>query len=270
MNIKKISTVLTKPSVLAPTVFLAVGTGKTVLDYNEAKPQKKKRILAKDTAILIGSAAGFMLFKPLSNLICRFGNVNGNIIKNTEYVITQSIAAAINTLGGILGAVAGNALAYKYVLNRPYFAVKQDDKSESRYTPFWQNNKVFTKFDYVNKPAIETANAVLSLPNMNYFYAPMLALTGMSVAKTQGNSNQIKRTAKEVIANSLIPTFIVSAVSLFVHNKKNYIKYPSLLAALVVGSYCGNKIAEKYEDKLDETISSVNFRGLNFKKKNNI
>ncbi len=266
MNIKKISTVFTKPSVLAPTVFLAVGTGKTVLDYNNSSPQKKKRTLAKDTAILLGSAAGFMLVRPLSQAICRHGSLNGTILKNTEYVISQSVAATINTLAGIAGAVAGNRLAYRYILNKPYFSVKSEDKSKESYTAFRLNNKVFSKFDYVNKPAVETANAILSLPNMNYFYAPMVALTGMSVAKTQGNNNQIKRTAKEVIANTLIPTFLVSAVSLFVHNKKNYVKYPALLAALAAGSYGGNKIAEKYEDKLDETISSVNFKGLNFKK----
>ena len=38
MNIKRIATALTRPRVLAPTVFLAVGTGKTMLDYEKAKP----------------------------------------------------------------------------------------------------------------------------------------------------------------------------------------------------------------------------------------
>lgn len=270
MNVKKISTILSKPSVLAPTVFLAVGSGKTVMDYNNSTPQRKKRTLVKDTVILTGSAVGFMLARPLSQSLCRLGSLNGTILKNTEYVITQSFAAAINTLAGIAGAVGANRLAYKYILNKPSFQIKTEEQSKGPDSPIGLNNKVFSRFEYVNKPAVETANAILSLPNMNYFYAPMVALTGMSVAKTKGNNNQIKRAAKEVIANSLIPTFLVSAVSLFVHNKNNYVKYPALLSALVVGSYAGNKIAEKYEDKLDETIASVNFKGLNFKKSDNI
>ena len=108
---------------------------------------------------------------------------------------------------------------------------------------------------------------MLSLPGMSVFTAvPMIALTGMSVAKLDGYNNKIKRTSKELIANSLIPSLLVAGVSLAVENKKNYIKYPALLAALIGGAYAGREVADLYQDKLDETIDSIDFQNIDFKR----
>lgn len=267
MNIKHVTSVLTRPRILAPTVFLAVGTGKTLLDYEKAKPQRKKRIMAKDSAILAGSLAGFLLINPFTRMLCQNPNIKKAMLKNTHYVITQSIAGVLNTFAGIAGAVCANELVHKYVLNKKYFQLpkKPDSKVESNQNKFFLESNVFKNFNYVNKTAAQTAGAVLSLPNMSHFTAPMIALTGMSVAKTDGYNNKIKRTAKELIANSLIPTFVVSAASLLVNNQKNYVKYPVLTGALAAGSYAGTKLAEQYQDKLDETIDSIDFQNINFK-----
>lgn len=267
MNIKHVTSVLIRPRILAPTVFLAVGTGKTLLDYEKAKPERKKRILAKDSAILTGSLAGFLLINPFTRMLCQNQNIKKAMLKNTHYVITQSIAGVLNTFAGIAGAVCGNELVHKYVLNKKYFQLpkKPDSNVESNQNKFFLESNVFKNFNYVNKTAAQTAGAVLSLPNMSHFTAPMIALTGMSVAKTDGYNNKIKRTAKELIANSLIPTFVVSAASLLVNNQKNYVKYPVLTGALAAGSYAGTELAEQYQDKLDETIDSIDFQNINFK-----
>ena len=273
MNVKKVTNFLSKPAILAPTVFLAVGTGKTFLDYEKAKTEKKKRTLVKDAAMLSGAAAGFMLQNSLSRKICKSTPVNNSLLKNTRYIVLQSAAAVFNTFGGILGAICGNKLAYKFVLNKPYFnnqpaddVSKQNESNDIFRNLFFTESGVFNKFNYINKPVKQTAGAILSLPNMSYFSAPMAALTGMSVAKAEGYNKQMKMTAKELIANCLVPTILVSVVSILVHNKKNYIKYPALFAGLIAGSYAGNKLAEKYQDKLYETIDSINFEGINFKK----
>lgn len=267
MNIKQVTSVLTRPRILAPTVFLAVGTGKTLLDYEKAKPEKKKRVLAKDSAILTGSLAGFLMINPFTRMLCQNPNIKKALLKNTHYVLTQSIAGVLNTFAGIAGAVCGNELVHKYVLNRPYFQPAQNTApiTVTNENKFFMESNVFKNFNYVNKTAAQTAGAVLSLPNMSHFTAPMIALTGMSVAKTDGYNNKIKRTAKELIANSLIPTFVVSAASLLVNNQKNYVKYPVLTGALAAGAYAGTKLAEQYQDKLDETIDSIDFQNINFK-----
>ena len=286
MNIKRIATALTRPRVLAPTVFLAVGTGKTMLDYEKAKPEKKSRILAKDSAMLLGSLAGFLSMNPISRKICKSSEVHKTYLKSMQYVLTQSIAGVLNTFGGIAGAVAGNEFVHRFVLNKPYFSnIAPSDKSKSKNDEkkealeneekqklvqniaFLKESNVFKNFNYVNKTAVNTASAMLSLPGMSVFTAvPMIALTGMSVAKLDGYNNKIKRTSKELIANSLIPSLLVAGVSLAVENKKNYIKYPALLAALIGGAYAGREVADLYQDKLDETIDSIDFQNIDFKR----
>lgn len=273
MNIKHITSALTKPRILAPTVFMAVATGKTMLDYEKAKPEKKRVILAKDSSMLLGSLAGFLLINPLTRRLCKNSNINKSIVNNTRYVFAQSVSAMLNTLAGIAGAVCGNELVHKYVLNRPYFAPKTPKDVQAQAlqaaagNPLFIQSKVFKNFNYVNESAQYTAGALLSLPYVsNFTTAPLIALTGMSVANTHGYSNKVKRTAKELIANSLIPTILVSAVSLMVNNKKGFIKYPSLLGALITGSVAGNLLAKRYQDKLYETIDSIDFQNINFKR----
>lgn len=270
MNIKRVTSTLISPRVIAPIVFLGVGSCKTMLDYDKAPPENKKQILAKDISILLGALAGFLLINPVTKRICPKTNFHKNLIEDTEYIITQTIAGVLNTLSGIIGATIGGALANKYLLNKDYF--NQPQKNENlkifKYNLTKQSD-VFQKFNYINKPASQTASAIMSLPSLSQFNAPMIALTGMSVAKTEGYNNKIKKTAKELIANSLIPTFLVSATSLAVNNKKNYIKYPALLTSLGLGSYLGNILSEKCFHKIDKTIDTIDFQNINFKQKLN-
>ncbi len=268
MNIKQVSKAITSPRILAPTVFLAVSTGKTLQDYERAKPSKKKTVLVNDSAMLTGSLAGFIAANPVAKALCNKNHFEKIVLKQTEYILRQSIGAVIVTFGGIVGAILANDFAHKFILNRPYFKKQQEQEQEQSVQTqkiFFESN-VFKNFNYVNEPFKKTAFTVLSLPNMSLLTAvPMLALTGMSVAKIDGYNNKIKRTAKELIANSLVPTVLISGVSLAVDNKKWFIKYPALFMALSAGSYAGNKVSEKYHNRWDDAIDSIDFQHINIK-----
>lgn len=267
MNIKQVSKALSSPRFLAPTVFLAVSTGKTMHDYEKARPSKKKTVLVKDTAMLTGSLAGFLVTNPIANALCKKNVFNKVVLKQTEYILKQTAGAVAVTLGGILGAIGANELAHKYILSKSFFKQQEIADKKALEHKVLVESKVFQNFNYVNQQFKQTAFTVLSLPNMSLLTAaPMLALTGMSVAKTEGYNNKIKRTAKELIANSLVPTVLISGVSLAVDNKKWYIKYPALFVALTVGSLAGRKVAEKYHNKWDDAIDSIDFKNINFKR----
>ena len=266
MNIKQVSKALTSPRFLAPTVFLAVSTGKTLQDYEKAKPYKKNTVLVKDSAMLTGSMLGFIITNPIARAFCNKNHFNKVVLKQTEYIARQTVGALTVTLGGILGAIWANSFAHKFILNRPYFKKQEELDRQAEKNKILVESSVFKNFNYVNDQFKQTAFTVLSLPNMSLFTAaPMLALTGMSVAKTEGYNNKIKRTAKELIANSLVPTVLISGVSLAVEHKKWYIKYPALFGALTVGSYAGKKVSEKYHDKWDDAIDSIDFQNINIK-----
>lgn len=124
---------------------------------------------------------------------------------------------------------------------------------------YFSSSNVFNKFDYSGKDvAKKAANRVVStvsdIPEMKMLSSPMIALTGFSVANTDGYNNKIKKTSYELLANTMIPTLFVTAVSVIVENKRALIKYPSLLTSLLVGAFCGKKVADNLQESMNKKI----------------
>lgn len=270
MNIKPnyIHKFITHPAVLAPTVYVGIGASKMFLDYQKAKPHEKKKTLARDAAILAGSVIGFALMNPLTSLFSKKELFSNKIIKDTTYVIKQTLAATLNTFAGITGAVYANELMKKYILNKSYFCpppVWNEDNIETQ-----KAKSIFKNFSTITQhSATQTANRVVTnlsdIPSMSVLSAPMIALTGFSVANTEGYHNKLKKTTKEILANTLIPTIFVSITSLFVGNKKNIIKIPSIITALILGSHVGMITAEKTQSAVGKKIDSMNLEYITLK-----
>ena len=321
---KPISNFLTKPKVLAPTVFLGIGAMKTILDYQKAPQEEKTQTLLKNTSILTGSALAFCVTNPIMKKFCNTSffklfsegfktaiqkitkkqlkthkvlQHTGNLLDKTEYVLKNTIAGTINTLAGILGAVFTDAFMEKFVFSKPPFTNPNKDNKEiiepqitetdkhsddlepeenpsnknNDITPkkdlsqngYFTNSQVFNRFNSENiLVAKKTANIVIStvsdLPEMKLLSSPMIALTGYSIAKTEGYNNKAKKACYELLANTLIPTLFIATTSLFVENKKGKIKYPSLLLSLLCGAFTGKKLADKFQEKMDKQIDKIN------------
>lgn len=304
MKTNAIATLITKPRILGPAVFIGVGLVKTVHDYRKEKPERKKRVLLKDGAILAGSVAGFALVSPLTRLLCRtkfaemfLKNVKKfvsssaeksfqphskaslglqKLLKNTEHVLKESIAGTINTFAGIVGAIYSNEFMHKYVLSKPKVTDQSTKQSEPakhgksidvKSKGYFQESKVFNNFNYIDKSlAKDAANSMFStlsdMPNMRVLEKPMIALAGFSVANTKGYHNKFKKTSYELLANTLIPTIFVSAMTLAVEKKEPMKKYPALFAALTLGALVGAKVANKYKEKINETIDGIDMKHI--------
>ena len=302
MKTNPVLKILTKPRVMGPAVFVAVGIAKTCQDYQKEKPETKSKILLKDSAILAGSIAGFAIVNPLTRAFCgtkfvelfvkgtkkivsRFYKIpdkssskaiekTEKVMKNLEHVIKESAAGTINTFAGIVGAIYANELMHKYVFSNPRFLEKFAPKPENTEQPvkqttnvggndFLKNSSAFSSFNYVNMEfAKSTANRVFStisdVPGMKLLEKPMVALTGFSVANTKGYHNKLKKTTYELLANTLVPTIFVTAMSLAVENKRPLVKYPALFFALTLGAAVGTKVADVYKNKINETIDTLN------------
>lgn len=302
MKTNPVLTILSKPRVMGPAVFVAVGVAKACQDYKKEKPETKTKILLKDSAILTGSILGFALVNPMTrafcgtkfvelfvnsskNLVSRFyklpdkGSIKAiekteKVMKNVEHVIKESAAGTINTFAGIVGAIYANELMHKYVFSNPRFLEKFASKPANIESSanqaaniernlFFKNSSAFSSFNYVNMEfAKNTASRVFStisdVPGMRLLEKPMIALTGFSVANTKGYHNKLKKTTYELLANTLIPTIFVTAMSLAVENKRPLIKYPALFFALTLGAAVGTKVADVYKNKINETIDSMN------------
>ena len=272
MNIKSITSTFTKPRVLAPIAFLSIGVGKISYDYNTAKPVSKKRILVKDTGIIAGSTLGFALVNPLTKFICKNAFIKNKFLKTSEYILAQTAAGTINTLAAIVGAIYANEAIHKYFLDNPKYPKLNvlSDNTKINSAGILQQSSVFKNFNYVNSQfASTTANAMLStalyIPSMKVFNTPMMALSGFSVANTKGYNNKLKKTTYELLANTMIPSLIISGVSLIVDNQKALIKYPALFASICAGSFAGTKVANKVKPQIDDKIDGLKLNYLIFK-----
>lgn len=269
-NLSRINKLITHPSILAPTVFIGIGASKTFWDYQKAPAFEKKQVFAKDVAILAGSVLGFAFMNPLTSKLCKthFVPLSNKFLHHFEYVMKQSTSAVLNTFMGVMGAVSANALMQKYVLNKRFFCPPPVNIEDN--TDFKKANNTFKNFITITpNVATKAANRMLTnisdIPSMKVFSAPMIALTGFSVANTDGLRNKLKRTTNEILANSLIPTVFVSVTSLLVGNKKNIIKIPALVASLGLGSFTGMFVADRSQKTIESKIDSINFKKLPLK-----
>lgn len=262
MKINGLTNILTKPRILTPTVFFTIGATKTCMDYYHSKPERKKRVLLKDTAILAGSLVGFGVFSPLAKMITKTCKFKKPVLKKAEFIIKQTIAGTLNTFGGIVGAIYANELVHKYVLNKPQYQVKKDKVTDSKTE---MTKQVFKDFKSVtHNETFETVHTVFTnmtdLPKINVLSTPMIALTGFNIANTKGYHNKLKKITYELLANTMIPTIFISAVSLFVGKKSNKIKLPALAGAVVAGTLTGKAVADKYKAQIDDTIDDLDMK----------
>ncbi len=270
MNIKSIANTITKPAILAPAAFLSIGAGKIAYDYNNEKPVTKKRVLLKDASIISGSMLGFVTVNPLTKYICKNCQAKNKFIKLSEYIITQTFAGTLNTFAAIVGAIYANEFIHKYFLDNPKYPKLNASGDNKEKTGILQQSSVFKNFNYVNSQfASTTANAMLStalyVPAMKVFNTPMMALSGFSVANTKGYNNKLKKTTYELLANTMIPSLFISAVSMIVDKRKSLIKYPALFASICLGTFAGSTIANKFKSQIDNTIDGLNLNYLHIK-----
>lgn len=260
---KQISTALTSPRILTPAVFLGIGAAKTFKDYQNEPAENKKQILIKDTSVLAGASAGCALSAIIFNKFFNYElfNTNKKVLKNIEYILKQTCSSVLTSLLGVSCAILLHEPVEKFIIKK----LKKNiiiEKPKENFPITNKQNEVFKDFIAATpQNTIKTAGKVITnisdLPSMRVFSAPMVALTSFSVANTSGYDNKVKKTTKEILANTLIPTIFVSATAIFANKQKSFIKYPSLLLSLAAGTITGNYIADKTEKHINKTVDII-------------
>lgn len=299
MNTKPITDFITKPRLLGPAVFIAMGVYKTGKDYKKAKPERKNRTLAKDVAILAGSAAAFAVAAPLTKRFChtqfvetcakglekvkqslrkkpffqkpffhRIAKISASL-RQTQKITYESFKKTEHVLKE---SIAGTVNTFAGIVGAIY-TNEVMHKYVLNKPPFTDGTQVsggngdpVKKHKEPHNHAQYTANrifdTIVDLPAMRAFERSTAALAGFDVANTKGYHNKFKAAAYELLANTLIPTIFVSITSLGVSKTKWFVKYPALLAALSVGAIAGAKVADKYKDAIDEKIDGIDFKNI--------
>ena len=261
---KQISTVLTSPRVLTPAVFLGIGASKTYQDYKSEQPETKKQVLIKDSSVLAGASAGCALAAFIFDKFFDYEifSTNKKVLKNVEYILKQACSSVLTAFLGIGCAILLHEHVEKFILKKLNRGKQIEQPVQNLARINSPQNNVFK--DFIAAPpaaTVKTAGKVITnisdIPSMKVFSAPMVALTSFSVANTSGYNNKLKKTTKEIIANTLMPTIFVASTAIFVNGKKALIKYPSLILSLAAGTIAGNFVADKTEKHINKTVDTI-------------
>ena len=201
------------------------------------------------------------LYKPVT--------VTGNAVKHSlssiERAIKDCIGAACLTLAAFGGALAANELLTKIIFAKRKPQETQEKTAVTTDTLKQETEKEekriarYMKF-VDDKVAKDSANNVFSaiikdIPTLKMLDKPLVALAGFDIIKEKTFEDKFKKTTHELIANTLIPTFIISAVTAITQNMHNVIRIPLIILSAVGGAFAGKHVGEQVNDKFPEHLN---------------
>ena len=200
------------------------------------------------------------LYKPAS--------VTGNAVKyslnSIERAIKDCATASLITLAAFGGGLASNSLLTKFIFKK-HKNIDKTEKAEITTEEIQQESenekkRIARYMKYVDGTiAKDSANNAFSaiikdIPTLKMLDKPLVALAGFDIIKEKTFEDRFKRTTHELIANTLIPTFIISIASVTTQTMKNFIRVPILFLTAFGGAYAGKHIGEKVKNKFPEHL----------------
>lgn len=200
------------------------------------------------------------LYKPVSAT----GSAVKYSLNSIERAIKDCIGAAFLTLSAFGGALGANALLTKIIFKKRKNPEQKPEKTISQ-EEFKENTKKEEKriaryMKFVDdKIAKDSANNAFSaiikdIPALKMLDKPLVALAGFDIIKEKTFEDRFKRTTNELIANTLIPTFIISIATAITQNMHNFIRFPLVVLSAVGGAYAGKQAGEKVKNKFPEHL----------------
>lgn len=200
------------------------------------------------------------LYKPAAAT----GNAVKYSLNSIERAIKDCISASLITLAAFGGGLASNSILTKFIFqkHKSYTAKenKQTNPQNTQKEKELEQKRIARYMKYVDeKIAKDSANNAFSaiikdIPSLKMLDKPLVALAGFDIIKEKTFEDRFKRTTHELIANTLIPTFIISIASALTQTMQNFIKVPLLFIAAVGGAYAGKHVGEKVKNKFPEHL----------------
>ena len=106
-------------------------------------------------------------------------------------------------------------------------------------------------YDRTDLPRIRSGD----LPKTNIGKLFYLSGWGFDIIKEKTFEDKFKKTTHELIANTLIPTFIISAVTAITQNMHNVIRIPLIILSAVGGAFAGKHVGEQVNDRFPEHLN---------------
>lgn len=212
------------------------------------------------------------LYKPVTAT----GNAVKYSLNSIERAIKDCIGGALMTLSAFGGALGANEILTKLIF-RKHKNLNNTEKTaitteQLKKETEKEQKRVARYMKFVDeKIAKDSANSaffaiVKDIPTLNMLDKPLVALAGFDIIKEKTFEDRFKRTTHDLIANTLIPTFIISITTAITQNMHNVIRFPLIILAAVGGSFAGKHAGEKvknnFPEHLDYNEMLKNWHGL--------
>lgn len=206
--------------------------------------------------------------QPRISFLYKPATMTGNAVKyslnSIERAVKDCIGSSFVTLAAFGGGLASNAVLTKFIFQK-HKNIEPSEKATITTEKIKQEDEIEQKriaryMKYVDeKIAKDSANNAFSaiikdIPTLKMLDKPLVALAGFDIIKEKTFEDRFKRTTHELIANTLIPTFVISITSVLTERMQNFIRVPLLFLGAVGGAYAGKNIGEKVKNKFPEHL----------------
>lgn len=277
MNINPLSKNLQKA--IPPILVLGLGGCQAYENYKTAPQGDKKNTLMRDIIILSGAAAGVAgcevaagkLFNKnfVNNIFGKIQSQNKIVnglkegSKNIADILKDCVEEGFVTIGAVLGGLISSFGAEKLFPLKDKVQNKDENNSQSPNYSIKENpdNLVEGVAKAYNGSGVKVAGVVDS---------PLAAMSAYNIAQQKGTENRLKSISYELIANAVIPTFIISSAVKATQNANGAVKaitYPiAALTGLFIGHHVGNYFNEEVTEEVVEDIQDGKFTAKEIKK----
>lgn len=212
------------------------------------------------------------LYKPVT--------VTGSAVKyslnSIERALKDCIGASLLTLAAFGGALGANEVLTKLIF-RKHKNVSNSEKSaitteQLKKIAENEEKRVARYMKFVDERiAKDSANNAFSIiikdiPTLKMLDKPLVALAGFDIVKEKTMEDKFKKTTHDLIANTLIPTFVISIVTAITQNMHNFIRVPLVILSAVGGAFAGKHVGEdintKFQERIDYEKMLKNWHGL--------
>lgn len=257
------------------SVFVALGTAKTIYDFAKAQPKEQKDVLVRDAVIVGSSILGVVAAQKYSDKLIKKQPIENTLHKISEWLIhvpkpkflkhffnslldtnqnrkldpgeeTQCNEILQNCIKDcfMVASAIGAGILGGELLNLTYFKNKKQKLAETDLSKLKPNYNVIANPD----DGIEQISKILEgdFKALKAIDQPMAVFDALKITEEKDSMTKIKMTAYEVIANALLPTFFISLAMSLTKNYKLLPRIGIVGASGILGLLMGHKMAVQF------------------------
>lgn len=274
---------LTSAGNLPISVFFALGAGTTAYNCWKAKPEDRKDVMVRSSAIVASSIIGVVAAQRYSDKIIKqkpiekaintvakwFLNVpkpkfmqhffeslldankNHKFDIGEESQCNEIIQNCLKDCFMLISAIGAGVLGGE-ILNLTYFKDKKPPLIETNLDKEKPNYNLKANPD----EGIDKLSKVLEgdFKIWKAFDKPMAVFDALQITKEKSALTKIKMTAYEIIANALLPTFFISLSMSLTKNLKLSKRIPAVTASGILGLLLGHRMAVQFNRSVTPEI----------------